>query len=150
MAIALLEPLSAIVGIGIAHLADFTARSLRAASDRPSKDGEGYDRKRRACWCNGNPSALGGTNPREYGRGRWHVTETAERLGCERGTLSRTGGRQVVRAYEHGAGVRGPLGWGTAESLDAGAGELRARAVTQGARLARGHRRSRWSRGFTP
>ena len=35
------------------------------------------------------PDALGRTHPREHGRCRLELTETAARLGCERGTLSR-------------------------------------------------------------
>ena len=54
----------------------------------------------------------------------WSVTESAERLGCERGTLSRLlNGKAGVSANM--ALALEDIGWGTAEHLDAYAGELR-------------------------
>ena len=55
----------------------------------------------------------------------WNVTETAVRLGCERGTLSRLPERQGGRVGEHGAGAGG-CRLGNRRALDADAGELRA------------------------
>ena len=53
----------------------------------------------------------------------WNVTETAARLGCERGTLSRLlNGKAGVSANM--ALALEALGWGTADHLDADAGEL--------------------------
>ena len=70
----------------------------------------------------------------------WNVTETAERLGCERGTLSRLlNGKAGVSAAM--ALALEDIGWGTAGSLDADAGELRASASAPGqgcSRTARG------------
>ena len=55
----------------------------------------------------------------------WNVTETAARLGCERGTLSRLlSGKAGVS--ENMALALEDIGWGYRRTLDAAAGELRA------------------------
>ena len=54
----------------------------------------------------------------------WNVTETAARLGCERGTLSRLlSGKAGVSANM--APALEDIGWGYRRTLDAAAGELR-------------------------
>ena len=62
----------------------------------------------------------------------WNVTGTAERLGCERGTLSRLLNGKARSVRGHGAGA-GRYRLGHRRSLDADAGELRTRAGAPGA-----------------
>ena len=61
-----------------------------------------------------NPPHLGELIRESMEETGWSVTETATRLGCERGTLSRLlNGRAGVSAYM--ALALESLGWGTAE-----------------------------------
>ena len=76
-----------------------------------------------------NPPHLGELIRESMDEVGWNVTETAARLGCERGTLSRLlngkAGRFGNELGDHGAGIGGHR-LGYRRSLDADAGELRA------------------------
>ena len=74
-----------------------------------------------------NPPHLGELIRERMDEMGWSVTETAERLGCERGTLARLlNGKAGVSANM--ALALEDIGWGRRRSLDADAGELRAGA----------------------
>ena len=61
-----------------------------------------------------NPPHLGELIRESMNEAGWNVTETAARLGCERGTLSRLlNGRAAVSA-NMALALEG-IGWGTAE-----------------------------------
>ncbi len=45
----------------------------------------------------------------------WNVTETAARLGCERGTLSRLLNGKAGVSANMALALEAPLGWGTAD-----------------------------------
>ena len=61
-----------------------------------------------------NPPHLGELIRESMEESGWNVTKTAERLGCERGTLSRLlNGRVGVSANM--AAALAHIGWGTAE-----------------------------------
>ena len=62
----------------------------------------------------------------------WNVTETAARLGCERGTLSRLLNGKAGESANMALALE-DIGWGTARALDADAGELRACTGAPGA-----------------
>ena len=74
-----------------------------------------------------NPSHLGELIRESMDEVGWNVTDTAARLGCERGTLSRLLERQGGGVGEHGARAGG-YRLGDRRKLDADAGELRAGA----------------------
>ena len=85
-----------------------------------------------------NPPHLGKLIRESMDEVGWNVTETAARLGCERGTLSRLpNGKAGVSATM--ALALEALGCGDGRSLDADAGELRACAGPNGTRMAGGH-----------
>ena len=89
-----------------------------------------------------NPPHLGELIRESMDEVGWNVTQTAARLGCERGTLSRLLNGKAGVSANHGARAGGHwLGHG--RSLDADAGELRAGGGAQGARMARGHQGTR-------
>ena len=87
-----------------------------------------------------NPPHLGELIRESMDDAGWNITETAARLGCERGTLSRLlNGKAGVSATM--ALALEELGWGTARPLDADAGQLRACAGTSAAERGRLQRR---------
>ena len=78
-----------------------------------------------------NPPQLGELIRESMDDVGWNVTETAARLGCERGTLSRLlNGKAGVSANM--ALALEDIGWGNRRTLDADAGELRACASAPG------------------
>ena len=89
MATALLEPLSAIVGIRIAHPADSLHDRCGPFATGPQRmvnDMTGSDERVGAM---ATPPHLGELIRESMDEVGWNVTETAERLGCDWGTLSR-------------------------------------------------------------
>ena len=87
-----------------------------------------------------NPPHLGELIRESMDDAGWNVTQTAARLGCERGTLSRLlNGKAGVSANM--ALALEDVGLGRRRSLDADAGELRACAGASGEGCGRTERR---------
>ena len=71
-----------------------------------------------------NPPHLGELIRESMEEAGWNVTETSARLGCERGTLPHLLNGKAGVSANMALALEG-IGWGTADPLDAHAGELR-------------------------